>query len=71
MIGTGGLVLVVSHLLAVPVLVLGVGKKYITKLECEKYFLQGHILNTTGNALGWYFTTYPGYFRLQTHEVLY
>jgi hypothetical protein len=40
MIGPGALLLVVSHLFAVPVLVLwvGLGKKKITKLGCEKYF---------------------------------
>jgi hypothetical protein len=29
----------------------GVAKEYITKLGCEKYFPEGHILNTTGDAL--------------------
>jgi hypothetical protein len=40
MISPSGLLLVISHQFAVPVLVLwdGVGKKYITKLECEEYF---------------------------------
>jgi hypothetical protein len=41
-IGTGELVLVVSALLAVPILVLWVGKKYITKLECEIFFAGSH-----------------------------
>jgi hypothetical protein len=40
MIGPGGLLSLVFHLFAVPDLVLwvGVGKKQITKLGCEKYF---------------------------------
>jgi hypothetical protein len=29
----------------------GVAKEYITKLGCEKYFSEGHILSTTGDAL--------------------
>ncbi len=29
----------------------GLAKKYITKLGCEKIFLQGHILSTAGDAL--------------------
>jgi len=52
-IGPGGLLLVVPHLFAVPVLVLWVGlpKKYTTKLGCEKYVVQGHVLSTSGDAL--------------------
>jgi hypothetical protein len=40
MIGPGGLLLVVPHLFVVPVSLLwvGVAKKQITKLGCEKYF---------------------------------
>jgi len=55
MIGPGGLLLVVSHLFAVPdssfSLMGRVGKKQITRLGCEKYFLQVHILSTAGDAL--------------------
>jgi hypothetical protein len=29
----------------------GVAKEYITELGCEKYFSQGHILSTAGDAL--------------------
>ncbi len=49
MISPGDLLLVVSHQFAVPVLVLwdGVGKKFITKLECEEYFC----MCTVGDAL--------------------
>jgi hypothetical protein len=40
----GGLLLVVSHLFALPVSVLWVGfeKKQITELGCEKYFAGSH-----------------------------
>jgi hypothetical protein len=40
MIGPDGLLLVIPHIFAVPVSVLLVGlpKKYTTKLGCEKYF---------------------------------
>jgi hypothetical protein len=55
MIGPGGLLLVVSHLFAVPdssFSFMGrVGKKQITRLGCERYFLQVHILSTAGDAL--------------------
>jgi hypothetical protein len=33
----------------------GAAKEYITKLGCEKYFSQGHILSTDGDALNWSF----------------
>jgi uncharacterized membrane protein len=49
-----GFLLVVSHLFAIPVLVLWVGlkKEYITKIEYEKYFCMiTHILGTAGDAL--------------------
>jgi hypothetical protein len=49
LIRPGGFLLVVSHLFAVPVLVLWVGlkKEYITKIEYEKYFCMiTHILGT-------------------------
>jgi hypothetical protein len=41
MIGAGGLLLVVSHLFAVPVFILWVGleKSIKLKLGCEKYFV--------------------------------
>jgi hypothetical protein len=55
MIGPGGLLLVVSHLFAVPdssfSLMDRVGKKQITSLGCENFFLQVHILSTAGDAL--------------------
>jgi hypothetical protein len=48
MIGPGGLLLVVSHLFAVSltflVLWVELPRGKITKLGCEKYFLQSHIL---------------------------
>jgi hypothetical protein len=51
MIGPSGLLLVIPHIFAVPVSV-GLQKStYITKLGCEKIFLQGHILSTAGDAL--------------------
>jgi len=45
MIGPDGLLLVVPHLFVVPVLV---AKEYMTKLGCEFFFSQAHILSTTG-----------------------
>ncbi len=58
MIGPGGLLLVVPHLFAVPVLVLWVGlpnKKYTTKTWMWKNIVvQDHILSTFGDALGQY-----------------
>jgi hypothetical protein len=54
MIGPGGLLLVVPHSFAVLVsfsFMGGVAKEYITKLGCEKYFSQRHILSTAGDAL--------------------
>jgi hypothetical protein len=53
MIGPCGLLLVIPHPFAVPVSVLWVGlqKEYVTKLGCEKYLPEAHILSTTGDAL--------------------
>ncbi len=55
MIGLGGLLLVVSHLFAVPDFSFSsmgrVGKRQITRLGCENNFLQDHILSTAGGAL--------------------
>jgi hypothetical protein len=51
-IGPGGLLLIVSHLFAVPVLILWVGmkKKKRTKLECKKHFCKATYC-AAGNAL--------------------
>jgi hypothetical protein len=54
MIGPGDLLLVVSHLFAVPILVLrvGVGLKTIDNyLVVRNSFAGSHILSTTGDAL--------------------
>jgi hypothetical protein len=53
MIGPGGLLLVVPPLICCPSFSFmgGVAKEYITKLGCEKYFPEGHILSTNGDAL--------------------
>jgi hypothetical protein len=53
LIGPGGLLLVVPCRFAadpVSVLLVGFAKEYITKLGCEKYFSQSHMLSTTGDA---------------------
>ncbi len=52
MVASGGLLLVVSHLFAAPVLVYGWGwKKVNNHIWMWEIFLQGHILSTTGDAL--------------------
>ncbi len=52
MIHPGGLLLVVPHLFAVPVLVLQVGLLKSTELYLDvKNISHGHILSTTGDAL--------------------
>jgi hypothetical protein len=55
-IGPGGLLLVVPHLFAVLVSVLWVGlqNSLVPQLGCGKYFVQGHILSTSGDALTHY-----------------
>jgi len=52
LIGPGELLSVVSHLFAVPILVLWVGlrKKWVNKTWMWKIFLQGHTLSTTGDT---------------------
>jgi hypothetical protein len=50
MIGPGGLVLVVSHVFAVPVSFLWVGLKKTKQLKLDVK-MQGYILSTAGDAL--------------------
>jgi hypothetical protein len=62
MIGWGGLLWVVHHhLFAAPVSFSFMGGHYITKFECWKIFLQGHILSTTGDALTWSFSGHSAF----------
>jgi hypothetical protein len=55
-----------SHIFAVPVSVLWVGlqKSKITKLGCQKYFLQGQILNSKNSSSSkwsWVMTSWPDF----------